>query len=303
MRFSVVVVVVVRSKNDEMIRGLVTSGAQHKTITFPRRDDPSKTSWSRNVLHYKVQVINIYKGEKRVRQTIKDHPGDLSFPIEVTISTDDNECAAKLESGMEYVLGGYIDDNELEIFSCNWIETWKSLGTSERRGITKLYGSNCGCRTSLCSWIDPLGGMMDYYCAMDHMYCAMRKDKATFIRGKILSGPVEVLPDNLIPSGIPRKFLAHQVYTIRITKIYKGSTAIRETGGLRVYGSRGRSYTIKIYTPSKMNSCRVDLTIGKVAKMGLKSSVHRVTYFGRQHWHQFLSKNIRKITAHSVVKS
>lgn len=87
----------------------------------------------------------------------------------------------------------------------------------------------------------------------------------TVIRGKIVSGPVQVLPDdNRVPLGIPRQFLAYQVYTLRITKIYKGNEAIRRTGGLRVYGRRRRSYTIKIYTPSKKNSCRVDFTMDKV---------------------------------------
>lgn len=163
-----------------VVRVLVTSGAQHKTITVPRREDPSKT-WSRNVLHYTVQVLKIFKGEKRVRQSsaLKDFPGDLVFPVEVTISTDDNDCAAKLEPGSEYVLGGYMDGKELEIFSCNWIKLWKSLSHSERSGLRKYYGPNCGCRTSLCSWMDPLGGLMDYYCGMGHLYCAMRNDKAT----------------------------------------------------------------------------------------------------------------------------
>lgn len=85
------------------------------------------------------------------------------------------------------------------------------------------------------------------------------------IRGKILTGPVDDLPsDNRILRGIPPQFLTYQVYTIRITKIYKGSAAIRKTGGLRVYGRKRRSYSIKVYTPSKMNSCRVDFTVGKV---------------------------------------
>ncbi|XP_031561667.1 tissue inhibitor of metalloproteinase-like [Actinia tenebrosa] len=85
------------------------------------------------------------------------------------------------------------------------------------------------------------------------------------IRGKVISGPVQVLPDNyFVSSNVLGRFLAERVYTFRITKTYKGAAAIKKTDSLKVYGSRGRSVITKIYTPSKLNSCRVDLDVGKV---------------------------------------
>ncbi|XP_032236357.2 tissue inhibitor of metalloproteinase [Nematostella vectensis] len=76
------------------------------------------------------------------------------------------------------------------------------------------------------------------------------------IRVKVIDGPKEELPENY-PKGVPVAFFVKQVYTVRITKFYKGKYAVNATGKLDTYGTRGRLLKIKIYTPSKASSCSV----------------------------------------------
>lgn len=182
-----------------VLRGLVQSGPVTKTIEIPRPDNP-ENPWTRSVIVYRVQVQRIYKGENKVKNTtpLKDYPGKVPMPMEVAIYTDNNSCAAQLEQGRDYVLGGYIDGEDLEIFSCNWIQTWNSLSAGQRIGIRRYYGRNCACRTSLCSWMDPLGGMMDYYCGVNNLYCAMRNDQATCSWKDIGRGYRECIKDATI---------------------------------------------------------------------------------------------------------
>ena len=66
------------------------------------------------------------------------------------------------------------------------------------------------------------------------------------------------------PKDIPPMYIAPQVYTIRIVKIYKGENLINETEGAELHGSTSKNIKASLYTPSKGISCQVPLPIGEV---------------------------------------
>ncbi|EDO33348.1 predicted protein [Nematostella vectensis] len=164
--------------SDYALRGLVTSGPKKETIKIMQPPDKPLT---RNVLSYIVEIREVYRGGQIIRRTtgLQHRNTTLLLPSEVRITTDDNACAAILPLNTEQLIAGYSDGARLEVFSCNWVEPWGNLTVSQQIAVKRYYGRHCACRTSLCSLLDPLGTLLDFECAREHLYCRLRRDGAT----------------------------------------------------------------------------------------------------------------------------
>lgn len=88
---------------------------------------------------------------------------------------------------------------------------------------------------------------------------------------------MELLPN--APHDLPSKYREEQVYTIRVTKVFKGIYPLLQfTNNM----SRARSYShmrvfrAKLYTPSIMSTCRVNLKTGRIYLLGGKLDYNRL---------------------------
>ena len=84
-----------------------------------------------------------------------------------------------------------------------------------------------------------------------------------------MGGPINQLPPNA-PKDIPAKYLEQQVYTVRVTKVFKGYQKLRQIGNNRSRArSRVRIMRTQLFTPSKISSChRVWLKKGGIYLVG-----------------------------------
>ena len=89
------------------------------------------------------------------------------------------------------------------------------------------------------------------------------------IRAKVVGVPrVGRLPNNLT-AGVPLKYLQPQVYTLRVLKAYKGAMKLNRTVGFKPHGvAKSRNLRVKLFTPSKISSCRVKLRKDKMYVFG-----------------------------------
>ncbi|XP_078368995.1 metalloproteinase inhibitor 3-like [Oculina patagonica] len=95
---------------------------------------------------YSLKIVEIFKGKEKVNQL----PGVLSVGvrnssllIELFTPTRFDPCSFWLQKGKEYLLSGYIHNNNLRSFYCDLHWRWSDVTPQLRAGLDGQYSNSC----------------------------------------------------------------------------------------------------------------------------------------------------------------
>ena len=153
---------------------------------------------------YTVKILKTFKGSKEITGIIASQVKgtgkrkNKNKVARITTDLDSAACGVLLDQSKTYLLLGHIDEQKLQIDSCQWHALWTSITAQQRRGLKKLYGRNCACRiekycfkrpTETCDDMvdgcevpdaDPAVGT----CKRDNAYCKKLGDECKWIISK-----------------------------------------------------------------------------------------------------------------------
>lgn len=98
---------------------------------------------------------------------------------------------------------------------------------------------------------------------------------------------------------LPLKFYQPQIYSLRVLKAYKGAMKLNRTVGFELHGvTKGRNVRVKLFTPSKLDSCRIKLRTGRIYLFGgqiakKKLSLNRCSWISV--WHKMSVRHKGKL--------
>ena len=124
-----------------VLRARVWSGPREAA---PDEDDEFSSFYSDQV--YSLKIVEIFKGEKEISHL----PGVVSVGVRSPSLMVDlhtpfkfSSCSFQLHKGREYLLSGYVLDNELRSSFCDLRQKWTHVTPQQRAELNGHYNKTC----------------------------------------------------------------------------------------------------------------------------------------------------------------
>ena len=106
----------------------------------------SKSIIQGRIAYYKVDILTTFKGKDKIEKAIKVKKPNSSCSgnsICVKSRLSSSTCGVSLRSGTEYLLIGWIEDNELNYDYCSLGGIWKYMDKETIDNVNGGYDCNC----------------------------------------------------------------------------------------------------------------------------------------------------------------